>query len=78
MINVEYNQIDALLKAKWNELGDVPDHRGHSYFPGNTSTIVIGLKQYVDNLERTRGVVPEFINPKYADESRTKFKEPTR
>ena len=30
------------------------------------------------NLERTKGVIPEFVNPKYADEARNKFKAPTR
>ena len=27
---------------------------------------------------KTGGLVPEFINPKYADETKTKFKSPTR
>lgn len=30
------------------------------------------------NLERTKGVIPEFVNPKYADEARNRFKAPTR
>jgi UDP-sugar pyrophosphorylase len=29
-------------------------------------------------LEETRGVVSEFVNPKYADASKTLFKSPTR
>jgi UDP-sugar pyrophosphorylase len=29
-------------------------------------------------LEESKGLVPEFVNPKYADETRTKFKSPTR
>jgi len=29
-------------------------------------------------LARTGGLVPEFVNPKYADASKTKFKKPTR
>ena len=30
------------------------------------------------NLEISSGVIPEFVNPKYSDETRTKFKAPTR
>ena len=29
-------------------------------------------------LERTKGVMPEFVNPKYADSEKTVFKKPTR
>ena len=29
-------------------------------------------------MDRTKGVIPEFVNPKYADEARTTFKAPTR
>jgi UDP-sugar pyrophosphorylase len=77
-INVEYNQLDPLLKAKWEKGGDVPNESGYSYFPGNTNTLVFKLPEYVENLEKTKGVIPEFVNPKYADESRTTFKAPTR
>lgn len=78
VINVEYNQLDPLLKAKWDKGGDVPNEKGFSYFPGNTNTLVFKLPEYVENLEKTKGVIPEFVNPKYADEARTTFKAPTR
>lgn len=78
VINVEYNQLDSLLKAKWNKDGDVANSKGYSHFPGNTNTLVFKLAEYVANLERTKGVIPEFVNPKYADEARNKFKAPTR
>ena len=29
-------------------------------------------------MEKTGGVIPEFVNPKYANEERTVFKSPTR
>ena len=29
-------------------------------------------------LERTKGIMPEFVNPKYADAEKTVFKKPTR
>ena len=78
VINVEYNQLESLLKAKWNAAGDVANAKGFSHFPGNTNTLVFKLREYVANLERTKGVIPEFVNPKYACELRNKFKAPTR
>ena len=78
VINVEYNQLDSLLKAKWNKAGDVANDMGYSHFPGNTNTLIFKLPEYVANLERTKGVIPEFVNPKYADDARNKFKAPTR
>jgi UDP-sugar pyrophosphorylase len=78
VINVEYNQLDSLLKAKWNKAGDIANDKGYSHFPGNTNTLIFKLPEYVANLERTKGVIPEFVNPKYADEARNKFKAPTR
>lgn len=77
-INVEYNQLDPLLRATVNPEGDVPDERGFSVFPGNINVLVIKLSSYVRILERTQGIIAEFVNPKYADASRTTFKKPTR
>ena len=78
VINVEYNQLDSLLKAKWNPAGDIANEKGYSHFPGNTNTLVFKIPEYVTNLTRTGGVIPEFVNPKYANEERTVFKAPTR
>lgn len=78
VINVEYNQLDSLLRQKWNKDGDVKNETGHSHFPGNTNTLVFNLPGYYKNLKRTGGVIPEFVNPKYANEERTVFKSPTR
>jgi len=78
VINVEYNQLDTLLRAKWNKDGDVANEKGYSCFPGNTNTLVFKIPEYVDNLTRTGGVIPEFVNPKYANAERTVFKAPTR
>jgi UDP-sugar pyrophosphorylase len=39
---------------------------------------VFKLPEYIVNLEKTKGVIPEFVNPKYADDTRNKFKAPTR
>ena len=77
-VNVEYNQLDALLLALPGGKGDVPDHTGYSPYPGNTNVFVLGLESYVRTLERTGGIVPEFVNPKYTDATRTSFRSATR
>jgi len=77
-INVEYNQLDPLLKKTINPDGDVADATGNSPFPGNMNTLVISMKSYVETLERTGGIIAEFVNPKYADSSKMKFKSTTR
>ena len=43
VINVEYNQLDALLRAKWNKDGDIKNDIGYSHFPGNTNTLVFKM-----------------------------------
>lgn len=78
-LNVEYNQLDPMLRssAAFPD-GDVADASGLSPFPGNMNTLVLALPCYVDTLERTSGIIAEFVNPKYADASKTKFKSSTR
>jgi len=39
---------------------------------------VFRIPQYVERLTATGGIVPEFVNPKYANEERSIFKSPTR
>lgn len=78
-INVEYNQLDPLLRASGFKDGDVNDKTtGYSPYPGNINQLLFKVKDYVQILERTKGLMPEFVNPKYADASKTKFKKPTR
>lgn len=78
-INVEYNQLDPLLRATINEQGDVNDPKtGFSPFPGNINQLILKLDTYVEELDRHGGVIAEFVNPKYADASRTAFKSSTR
>eukprot|EP00298_Acanthocystis_sp_HF-20_P001070 c11458_g1_i1.p1 GENE.c11458_g1_i1~~c11458_g1_i1.p1 ORF type:complete len:593 (+),score=248.73 c11458_g1_i1:805-2583(+) len=76
-INVEYNQLDPLLKAT-GKGGDTADETGFSPFPGNINVLIFELGSYVKTLQRTNGMVPEFVNPKYADSTNTNFKKPTR
>ena len=78
VINVEYNQLDGMLKEKWNPQGDIKNDIGYSHFPGNTNTLVFKIPEYYDNLVKTGGVIPEFVNPKYANAEKTVFKSATR
>jgi UDP-sugar pyrophosphorylase len=77
-LNVEYNQLDPLLRATVSPEGDVPNEQGFSMFPGNINILCIRLSSYVRILEASQGIIAEFVNPKYADESKTTFKKPTR
>mmetsp|Transcript_78765 Transcript_78765/g.139006 ORF Transcript_78765/g.139006 Transcript_78765/m.139006 type:complete len:648 (+) Transcript_78765:51-1994(+) len=76
-VNVEYNQLDPLLKET-PAGGDVADETGFSPWPGNINVLVFKIPDYAKRLEQTGGIVPEFVNPKWADASKTKFKSPTR
>jgi UDP-sugar pyrophosphorylase len=59
--------------------GDVNDpDTGCSPFPGNINQLLFQLGPYVETLEKTKGLMPEFVNPKYKDETKTEFKSPTR
>lgn len=78
-INVEYNQLDPLLRTTEEyKDGDVNDESGYSPFPGNINQLVFQLNAYNKVLERTKGNMPEFVNPKYTDDTKTDFKKPTR
>ncbi|KAK9821196.1 hypothetical protein WJX74_008774 [Apatococcus lobatus] len=77
-VNVEYNQLDPLLRATTHPDGDTNDSSGFSPFPGNINQLVVKADSYAQQLERTGGLIAEFVNPKYADSSRSKFKSPTR
>eukprot|EP00555_Chaetoceros_dichaeta_P005090 CAMPEP_0198263396 /NCGR_PEP_ID=MMETSP1447-20131203/11721_1 /TAXON_ID=420782 /ORGANISM="Chaetoceros dichaeta, Strain CCMP1751" /LENGTH=782 /DNA_ID=CAMNT_0043951957 /DNA_START=101 /DNA_END=2449 /DNA_ORIENTATION=+ len=80
VINVEYNQLDPLLKSQGDRKGDVADPTtGYSPYPGNANNIILELGAYARTLRgEDQGVVVEFVNPKYKDETRTEFKKPTR
>ncbi len=77
-INVEYNQLDPLLRATVSPEGDVPNERGFSLFPGNINLLVIRLEPYLRIMESSGGIIAEFVNPKFADATRTTFKKPAR
>lgn len=45
---------------------------------GNINQLVLRLEPYVKQLQKTNGLIGEFVNPKYTDASRTAFKSATR
>ena len=60
-------------------LGDVPDPQtGLSPYPANINQLVMAMDSYTRVLQETAGVMEEFVNPKYTDPTKTKFKKPTR
>jgi UDP-sugar pyrophosphorylase len=77
-LNVEYNHLDPLLRETVNPAGDVAEPNGFSRFPGNINLLVVRLEPYLRVLESSGGVIAEFVNPKFADASRTRFKKPAR
>ncbi|KXZ48443.1 hypothetical protein GPECTOR_28g853 [Gonium pectorale] len=79
-VNVEYNQLEPLLKAaSGGKQGDVNDPAtGYSPYPGNINQLVLKLSSYVPQLEASGGVISEFVNPKYKDATKTAFKSSTR
>lgn len=47
-------------------------------FAGNINQLVLRLEPYVQQLRARRGLISEFVNPKYRDDTRTAFKSATR
>eukprot|EP01068_Selenidium_serpulae_P002980 Selendium_serpulae@DN2804_c0_g1_i1.p1 len=77
-INVEYNLLGPMLKNNPEFAGDKAGDDGFSKFPGNINAIVCNLDRYDDVLNKTKGVIPEFINPKYTNDTKIAFKTPSR
>ncbi|KAJ1615524.1 secreted UDP-N-acetylglucosamine pyrophosphorylase-like protein [Cryptosporidium canis] len=77
-INTEYNQLTPLLKSCGLGSDFADEKTGYSPFPGNSNVLFISMDAYLRTLEKTGGVVPEFVNPKYADSTKSAFKSPTR
>ncbi|KAJ6823482.1 UDP-sugar pyrophosphorylase isoform X2 [Iris pallida] len=78
VINVEYNQLDPLLRATGHADGDVNCETGFSPYPGNINQLILQLEPYIEELKKTRGAIAEFVNPKYKDSTKTSFKSSTR
>ena len=45
---------------------------------GNINQLVLKAESYLPALEKTHGIIAEFVNPKYKDDTRTAFKSSTR
>ena len=68
-----------MLRANGFEDGDVNDKvTGFSPYPGNINQLLFKLDDYCNALEKSKGIMPEFVNPKYKDVNKTIFKKPTR
>jgi UDP-sugar pyrophosphorylase len=78
-VNVEYNQLDPLLRATSSPAGDVNDKAtGMSIFPGNINHLLFSMEPYISTLNASHGAISEFVNPKYSDITKSTFKKPTR
>eukprot|EP00760_Papus_ankaliazontas_P039905 PhM_4_TR9803/c0_g1_i2/m.46682/K12447/USP; UDP-sugar pyrophosphorylase len=74
VINVEYNMLEGSIPG-----GDAADPKtGFSALPGNINTFMLNIEGYDRVLATTNGLMPEFINPKYADGPKDVFKTPAR
>lgn len=75
---IEYNELDPLLKNVGNGLGDVAVSPtcNESPFAGNINIIIVKAKEFVSVLNETKGIVPEFANPKIKNEF--EFASPAR
>lgn len=77
--NVEYNVFAEVARTLTAEGGDTASPKSeYSPFPGNINTLVYNLPSYAEVLRKSHGTVPEFINPKYSDDTRRNFKKPAR
>ena len=45
---------------------------------GNINQLILKAESYLPALEKTQGIIAEFVNPKYKDDTRTAFKSSTR
>ena len=50
----------------------------HGCCAGNINQLLLKAESYLPALEATQGVIAEFVNPKYKDDTRTAFKSSTR
>lgn len=75
--NIEYNEFESILRQV-NGFGDEANENGNSSYPGNINVLCVVIDSYMETLKQTQGIIPEFINPKYVDETKTTFLSPSR
>lgn len=77
-INVEYNQLEGLL-GKGVKEPLVSGSDTISVYPGNINVLVFNANDYNKVLQAKKGVISEFVNPKYkAGTDNNVFNKPTR
>lgn len=77
--NIEYNLFSPIYaKSSGRDAEPLIEGTKYSVFPGSINTLVMGLDAYAAALHKGKGHVPEFINPKYTDSTKTSFKSPAR
>jgi UDP-sugar pyrophosphorylase len=74
-VNVEYNILENLFGSMG---GEPKEDDGYSKLPGNTNFLIFNLVDYNKTLHQNKGVMSEFINPKFTDDTKTQFKSPAR
>ncbi|CAD2098940.1 UTP--glucose-1-phosphate uridylyltransferase, putative [Plasmodium vinckei lentum] len=76
VVNIEYNIFESVLKNLSKK--DVVDKDGCSLYSGNTNSLIFEIRKYNEILKKTNGIVPEYINPKYSDDTKQNFSSPAR
>lgn len=77
--NIEYNLFSPIYsKTSGKTTEPLIEGTKYSVFPGSINTLVMDLEAYAAALHKDKGHVPEFINPKYTDATKTAFKSPAR
>lgn len=79
-VNIEYNIFDVVAQNLSRERGDFAAKDGGRYsaFPGSINNLVMDLPSYHKLLKEHHGCVPEFMNPKYTDDTCREFSKPAR
>jgi len=76
-INVEYNQLEGLLGKGVKE--PLVPGTNFSIYPGNINVLIFEAPHYLSVLEKKKGTISEFVNPKYKPgTNNTVFNKPTR
>ncbi|CXI80680.1 UTP--glucose-1-phosphate uridylyltransferase, putative [Plasmodium berghei] len=76
VVNIEYNIFESILKNISKK--DVVDEDGCSLYSGNTNSLIFEIRKYNEILKKTNGIVPEYVNPKYSDDTKQHFVSPVR
>lgn len=56
---------ESLFVQANGKCSDVAGSDGFSVFPGNTNALVLKMEPYAKALHASKGLMPEFVNPKF-------------